>query len=233
MKAPDFPPLFNGMAADDPFGTACDRAERGCDAGLITYAIRQTTLQAAIVFAPEVPLKEATIMLPICGIGFQNALGALAPPEVAVHLEWSGGIRVNGASCGKLTIAGAEADHNAMPDWLVIGLHLDLWPETDDPGKTPDRTALFAEGCTGLDPADLISAWARHTLVAINTWSDDGSAAIHREWRGLVHGVDQPIEIRGKSGIFVGVDEHFGMLINDSQTTHLIPLTTILEPSPS
>ncbi|MEJ6403836.1 biotin/lipoate--protein ligase family protein [Yoonia sp. 2307UL14-13] len=230
---PDFPPLFTGTPADDPFEVACARADEGCDAGLITYDIGQTNLQAAIVFAPDVPLAEAMIMHPICGVGFQNALGALAPPEVAVHLEWAGGIRVNGASCGRLSVASATLDADSIPNWLVVGLHVNLWPETDDPGSTPDRTALFAEGCVGLDPAGLIAAWARHTLVSINTWSDKGAAAIHREWCGLVHGIDAPIEMQGKSGIFVGVDEHFGMLINDDETMHLIALTTILEPRPS
>ena len=58
----------------------------GCDAGLVVHNISPDTLRAAIVFAPEVTLEEAIVMLPTCGIGFQNALGALAPPAVAVHL---------------------------------------------------------------------------------------------------------------------------------------------------
>jgi len=33
----------------------------------------------------------------------------------------------------------------------------------------------------------------------------------------------------GHSGTFLGVDEQFGMLLRDSETTHLIPLTSVLE----
>ncbi|MDP2738655.1 MAG: P-loop NTPase [Pseudorhodobacter sp.] len=36
----------------------------------------------------------------VCAVGAQNALGALAPPESAVHLDWTGGIRLNGGHCG-------------------------------------------------------------------------------------------------------------------------------------
>ena len=67
-------------------------------------------LMAAMVMAPEVPLEDAMAMLPTCGVGFQNALGALAPPEVAVHLEWAGGLRINGASCGRMRVAAGGND---------------------------------------------------------------------------------------------------------------------------
>ena len=102
MNEPTFPPLLSGLAASgDPFDAAIAQAALGCDAGLVIYNLAADALRAAIVFAPEVPLDDAIAMLPACGIGFQNALGALAPPEVAVHLHWHGGIRVNGATCGR------------------------------------------------------------------------------------------------------------------------------------
>ena len=103
--APTFPPLMSGLAVtgqEDPFEAACQRAVLGCDAGLIVYNLGADQLRAAIVFAPEVPLQKAMAMLPTCGIGLQNALGSLAPPEVAVHLEWGGGLRINGGRCGRL-----------------------------------------------------------------------------------------------------------------------------------
>ncbi len=62
------------------------------------------------------------MMLPVCGVGFQNALGALAPPEVAVHLEWNGNIRVNGAVAGRLQMAAAPLSPEEIPDWLVVGV---------------------------------------------------------------------------------------------------------------
>ena len=108
MTAPSFPPLMSGRAvtgATHPFDVARDLAAEGCDAGLIVHNVTANHLMAAIVLAPEVPLAEAMVMLPTCGVGFQNAFGALAPPEVAVQLEWSGGIRLNGASCGRLRVA--------------------------------------------------------------------------------------------------------------------------------
>ena len=85
-QRPSFPPLFSGLAISgqiNPFEKARAEATRGCDAGLVVYNLAANTLEAAIVFAPDVTLEEAIAVLPLCGIGFQNALGALAPPEVA------------------------------------------------------------------------------------------------------------------------------------------------------
>ena len=125
MTDPTFPPLMSGQAVSgniDPFEKACAMAALGCDAGLIVHNITANRLMAAMVMAPEVPLEDAMAMLPACGVGFQNALGALAPPEVAVHLEWAGGLRINGAVLRSDARRRQAALTRAEPDWLVVGL---------------------------------------------------------------------------------------------------------------
>ncbi|MGR3660280.1 MAG: DUF4444 domain-containing protein [Paracoccaceae bacterium] len=231
MREPSFPPLLSGQAVEgqvDPFDKACALAALGCDGGLIVHNVNANELRAAIIFAPEVALQDAMVMLPVCGIGFQNALGALAPPEVAVHLQWDGGILVNGASCGKFRVAASGDDPEAVPDWLIVGLQLPLWDLGENAGATPDQTSLYGEGCADVDATQLLESWAKHTLVWINRWSDDGVKPIHSEWLGLVHGVGEGANIAGQSGTFLGVDERFGMLLRDGDETHLIPLTKLL-----
>jgi len=224
------PPLFTGVAVDsDPFGAARQQAMEGCDAGLVTYHLGNDRLQAAIVFAPEVPLRDAMAVLPICGVGFQNALGALAPPEVAVHLDWDGTIWLNGGRCGGLRAVCATDDPAQEPDWLVIGLGLRIWPDSVETGQTPDETALISEGCADVDAADLLGAWVRHTLVWINRWSDEGAAPVHKEWSGLAWGMGDDVHLQDRSGKFLGVDEQFGMLLREGSETRMIPLTTLLE----
>jgi len=230
--APDFPPLFTGEAVEgptDPFDTARAQAALGCDAGLVVHNVQVDRLRAAIVFAPEVTLEDAMTVVPVCGIGFQNALGALAPPEVAVHLEWSGAIRVNGARCGRLLVAADTDDPATVPNWLVVGLDLPLMEMGASPGDAPDRTTLSEEGCAGVDPVQLLEAWARHTLVWLNRWSDGGPRALHDTWRGLAHGIGEEVSIGALSGTWLGVDERFGMLLRDAGGTHLVPLSSLLE----
>ncbi len=230
MTPPVFPPLFAGLDSKGaaPFALACAKATEVCDAGLVCHDLGNDRLRAAIVFAPELPLRDAACMLPLCGIGFQNALGALAPPEVAVHLGWSGEIHLNGGQCGALQIAASTADPDATPDWLVVGLSLALWPSSQDTGLTPDATALYAEGCGEVDPTTLLEAWVRHTLVQINSWNDGGQSRLHRDWLAVAHGLNNDMASGGFEGTFIGIDENLGLLLKTDDSTHLIPLTTLL-----
>lgn len=231
---PSFPPLFRGERAPeglDPFAQAVSTAALGCDAGLIVHRADGETLSAALVLAPEDPLEEAMAMVFAAGIGFSDALGALAPPEVGVHLEWPGGIRVNGARAGRLRAAASGTDPNAIPDWLVVGLEVRMrLPEGRQPGDDPAETALVEEGCAEVDALHLLESWSRHTLVWINTWLDDGMARLHAEWRARAHNLGETMTLApAGTGTFVGLDERGGALLRDGSETHLIPLTTMLE----
>ncbi len=230
-EAPIFAPLLTGLQSADPIARACTEAQQGCDAGLVVYDLGPSVLQAAIVFAPEVPLASAMTMLPLCAVGFQNALGALAPPEVGVHLAWNGDLRLNGAICGRMRATASDRDPTQVPDWLVVGFDLNILPQSDTPGDTPDQTTLYGEGCSEVNVVTLIEAWTRHTLVGLNRWSDEGPGALHKEWTGLAWGVDTDVTLADLTGKFIGVDEHFGLLLKRGDTTHLIPLTDLLEPA--
>ena len=123
----------------------------------------------------------------------------------------------------------SDTNPEAVPDWLVVGFTLPLIPPSEDMGLTPDDTALFAEGCAEVEPPTLLEAWARHSLNWLNRWEDEGNAPLHAEWRGLAHGVGETVTVQSLTGTFLGIDEGFGMLLRDDATTHLIPLTQLLE----
>ncbi|MGB1209622.1 MAG: biotin/lipoate--protein ligase family protein [Paracoccaceae bacterium] len=64
-EALTFPPLMSGEATQaDAMGLAARRATLGCDAGLVTYALPPSHIEAAMVLAPEMPLAQAMAMLP-------------------------------------------------------------------------------------------------------------------------------------------------------------------------
>ena len=232
-----FPPLFTGLGVEptiEPFAKACAEAAIGCDSGLIVHSVSLDRLAAAVVFAPEVPLGDAMAMLPLCELGFQNALGALAPPEVAVHVGWLGEVFVNGARCGRFQCDASTYNDDSVPDWLVIGFELPLLPgETErEQGHNPNDTTLFEEGCADVDALRLLESWSRHTLTWLNRWNDEGNAPLHRDWSGILRDVGEDIEISlpmgNFAGTFVGLDDKFGMLLRDGSSTHLLPLSQLL-----
>ncbi|MCW3780030.1 biotin/lipoate--protein ligase family protein [Defluviimonas salinarum] len=235
--APVFPPLMTGRAAEaeDPFLLACEEAESDGDPGLLVWRVTSETLSAALVLVPESLLEPAMAGFIACAVGLQNALGALAPPETAVHLDWSGGIILNGAEAGRLRVAAPSRDPAEEPDWLVVGFDLALsLPPGAEPGESPGRTALDQEGCGGLDPLRLLEAWSRHTLLWLNALDDaEGRADLHREWQGLAWKLGETVAVTvaglQEAGRFLGADENFGMLIETGGTTRLIRLSALIE----
>lgn len=234
---PVFPPLLKGMAAgpSNPVPIAIAQAERGVDAGLLVWSQTEERLRAALVLAPETPLEQSMAGLIACAVGVQNALGALAPPETAVHLDWTGDLRLNGAHVGNLRAIAAQPDPAIVPDWMVVALDLTLrLPDRLEPGQTPNWTALDQEGCGDLEPITLLEAWARHSLLWLSGLDEpQGRNALYREWKGLVWNLGKQIVLPHPdgplSGTFLGVDENFGMILKTAGGTRLLPLTDLLE----
>lgn len=232
---PSFPPMFRGegLRADmDPFAKAISSAMRGIDPGLIIWSEDTTAAQAALVLAPEEPLERAMAVLFAAALGLSDALGALAPPEVAVHFVWPDRIKVNGALCGHLQVAASTTNAAEEPNWLVVGFDVPLLPvRGSEPGSTPDQTTLAEEGCGEITAAQLIGSWSRHTLVWINRYVDDGMGPLHGAWRDKCDTLGEVIETP-YAGVFMGLDELGGMLLKDASGTHNYPLTQMLETKP-
>lgn len=228
IAEPTFPPLLKGEEAPrQPFAKAIALASLGTDAGRIVWTRNAAALDAAVVLAPEEPLEQALPVVFAVALGLGDALGALAPPEVAVHYVWPGGFKVNGADCGRMRAAASTADPQAVPDWLVVGVEMPFLPPPDsEPGERPDQTALLLEGCADVTPLRLLESWSRHMLVWINRWMDDGLEPLHAAWRGRAWGIGEPLP---DGGVFMGLDERGGQLVKTGGTTELRPLTLLLE----
>ncbi len=211
----------------DPFAKAVAQAALGADPGLVTWTRDEAAMRAALVLAPEAPLEHAVSVTFAVALGLGDALGALAPPEVAVHYVWPATVKVNGGDCGRLRAAASTTDPSAEPDWLVVGVHVDyLMPDMDEPGRSPEQTCLAEEGCIEVTPPRLLDSWSRHTLVWINRWLDDGLRPIHDAWRARAWKIGEPL---ADGGLFVGLDDAGGMLVRTGTTTELRPLSSMLE----
>jgi biotin-(acetyl-CoA carboxylase) ligase len=200
----------------------------GCDAGLLVWSRRADALSAAVVLAPECSLEQAIGISFAVSVGLVDALGALAPPEVAVHHVWPGAFKVNGADCGALRAAASTSDPSVEPDWLVIGIEMPFLP-TGEGGEDPTRTCLFNEGCAEVTPQQLLESWSRHMLVWINRWLDEGLAPLHAAWRERAWEMGEALP--DGSGTFMGLDELGGMLVKSEDGTIGRPLTDLLERS--
>ena len=148
LRAIEFPPLLTGIAvAGDPLTAALESVETEVEPGSVFYAVDEDVCHTALVLAPEVPLSEAMSVSFAVTLGMNDALGALAPPEVAVHLVRPDRIKVNGALCGELRATASSNVPTEEPDWLILELRLPVTSVNSAPGTTPDATTLHDEGC--------------------------------------------------------------------------------------
>ncbi|MEM6846691.1 MAG: DUF4444 domain-containing protein [Pseudomonadota bacterium] len=233
LAAPTFPPLLKGEAVAarvDPLQKAISAALKGAEPGRLVYAEDESALRAAITLVPDVSLADGMGALLAVELGFADALGALAPPEVAVHFVWPDRIKVNGASCGTFRAAASTSEPEAEPDWLIVALDVPFTAELADPGRTPGTTTLADEGCVEFGVVELLESWSRHTLVWINRFVDEGFAPIHRAWNAKCDDLGEAI-VYPQPGQFVGLDERGGLLLRDGAQTRLVPLTALLDPS--
>lgn len=233
-EGPSFPPLLTGQQTapgQDPFVRAVAQAALGTDAGLVCWSPDTAKLQAAVVFAPEEPLADAITVTFAVALGLGDAIGALAPPEVAVHYVWPRGIKINGANCGFLRVSASSKEPSETPDWLVVRIEMPFINDAANPGSTPDQTCLIEEGCGEITPEQLLESWSRHMLTWINRRDQDGLAPLHAEWRSRCWGMGEPLPETAEigSGTFMGLDERAGMLVKRDNDTLLVPLTEALE----
>lgn len=233
-----FPPLLRGVRLDaghDPFAeaVALARGDHG-EPGTIHWADDLGRFAVAVTLAPEMGLGRAMGAVIAAGLGLNEALGVLTPPETAVEFVWPGGLQVNGAACGGLSAAASTTDPGTEPDWLVIGAWVPLLPlaQRGEPGHTPDRTSLWDEGAGDVSAHQLVEAWSRHFLVWLNTFLDEGLKPLHEAWRAKWAQRNGGEVIHPAPGAALGLDELGGLLVKTTEGTRAFPLTLMLEESP-
>lgn len=236
QKLPSFPPLLSGVAVearDSPLARAATAARTGdWSPGTVYWSPDEDALSAALLLAPDRPLGDAMLAVFAVSCGLHDCVGALAPPETAVTHLWPDRILVNGAACGAIGVAVPETDPETMPAWLAVSVGLQLAPIPGDPGDEPGRTSLAEEGCGDLGARELIESWARHTLVWIHRWMEDGPRALHDSWIAHAEGHGDAVTLRhgGEtvSGKFLGVDERGNLLLEAEGETRELALSKVL-----
>ena len=131
-EAPQLPPLLNAVAVPvghDVHAKAIALAAAS-DVGTVFYSEAVDKLHIAVVLGPEVAVAEASQMLFAMMIAVGDAVGALAPPEVAVSYQMPGYILLNQGRAGvvRMTVDPA-AGADGVPDWLVVSAELRIFED--------------------------------------------------------------------------------------------------------
>jgi len=222
LEAPSLPPLMSGhpvAASQEAFAAALAAVKaKAAGAGDLFWSEAVNRLDLALVLEPEVPAMRALQVHMAVMVALGDALGALGPPEMAVHYRWPSTVLINGAGAGRVrTALSGMADGKEVPAYMVTSAVLNIHPAVaGEPGHAPDTTSLWDEGCSDIDRTRLIESLARHILTWIDTWETDGFAPVHEMWCGRAEAADA--EAPGKDD-FLGLDEDGNLLVREKDTT--------------
>jgi biotin-(acetyl-CoA carboxylase) ligase len=185
----DLPPPFRAVMlreVGDAFAHASQiAAEAG--AGTLVHVGRFDLAEFAVVLEPEEPLRTARRILYAGLTALANALTVYAPPKKPISFDWPDAIRVDGGLVGGARLAWpASTDENTPPAWVVFGAMIRTATMGErEPGLHPFAATLDAEGFD-VGSGRLLESFARHLMIAVDTWQRDGFAEVARSYLSRV-----------------------------------------------
>ncbi len=190
MNPADWPALPPGytlkLCVSDAFDTACKAAGEGAEDGLMLMVERPDRCEAALVLRPLDPIQPALTLAYVGLLGLHDGLAALAPAETPASIDWPDRLLVNEACVGGLQVAhGPLVEKEGMsdvPDWLVLGITVQMFGDRSDdaPGIELEYTNLHEEGCGEIGVPQLVEAFARHLLLWLDRWQEEGFEPVRR-----------------------------------------------------
>ncbi|MGB7258194.1 MAG: biotin/lipoate--protein ligase family protein [Pseudolabrys sp.] len=152
-------------------------------AGTLVYVGRFDLAEFAVVLEPDEPLRQARRSFYAGMVALADALVAHAPPETPLDIVWPDTLRINGGIVGGGRLAWPRgANEDKPPAWLVFGAMIRTVSMNTEPGLTPLSTALEEEGFTDFTAARLLESFARHLMLATDSWQERGFAAVAHDY---------------------------------------------------
>ena len=182
----DLPPPFRLVTlreVGDAFRHAqAIAAEQG--AGTLVFVGRFDLVEFALVLEPDEPLRSARRAHYAGMVALADALAVRAPPEKPIAFTWPDAVLVDGGLVGGGRLAWpAAAAEDEPPPWLVFGASIRTVAMGEgSPGLLPLGAALEDEGFDDLGSGRLVESFARHFMVAVDVWQEQGFDAIAREY---------------------------------------------------
>lgn len=178
-------------------------AESG--AGTLVYVGRFDLAEFAVVLEPDEPLRQARRGFYAGMAALADALIGQAPPETLLDIVWPDTVTINGGVVGGGRLAWPRAAvEDKPPAWLVFGAMIRTVSMSADPGLNPLTTALEEEGFIDFASARLVESFARHLMLAIDSWQERGFAAVAH---------DYVARLPQKKGVRRDIDESGDLLV--------------------
>jgi hypothetical protein len=152
----------------------------------------------------------------MCALG--DALAVHAPPEKPISFDWPDTVRVDGGLVGGGRLAWpAGGDEAEPPAWLVFGAMIrTVTMGAEETGLRPLGSALEDEGFDELGSDRLVESFARHLMVAIDSWQASGFAEVAKNYLARLAPPPSPSPASGGGkggGVRRDIDDNGDLLV--------------------
>jgi hypothetical protein len=205
-RALDLPPPFFAIAlrevGDALVHTIKIAPQSG--AGTLVHVGRFDLVEFAVVLEPAEPLRTARRAIYAGLVALTDALAVYAPPEKPITVDWPDAVRIDGGLVGGARLTWPPgADEDAPPSWLIFSAMIRTAAIVEQkPGLHPFATTLDAEGFD-LGSHRLLESFARHLMVTVNAWQQDGFGEVARSYLSRLVRDDIPREIHDSGDLLV------------------------------
>lgn len=198
-REPVLPPGFSLVTlreSGDAFAHACSiAAEAG--AATLVWTRRFDIIEFAVVLEPDNVLAEARLAHYLAMNALADALAVYSPPERPILFNWPDALIYDLGLIGGGRLAWPETcREDAVPDWLVFGAMLRATTMTPF-AMGQVGVGMEEEGFEEIDAVDMIEAFARHLMLGVTHWQDDGPKIAAQRWLdrldkipGTRHGIE-------------------------------------------
>lgn len=191
-------------------------------AGTLVFVGRFDLVEFAVVLEPDEPLRQARRAFYAGMSAVMDALAVNAPPEKPMNIDWPDAIRVDTGLVGGGRLAWPDnADENEPPEWLVFGAMIRTVSMAEgDSGLRPLSAALEEEGFSDVTAGELVEAFSRHFMTAVDIWQEQGFGAVARDYLS---------RLPAEKGVRRDIDENGDLLVRrmgktDVERRELLPL---------
>ncbi len=153
-------------------------------AGTLVYVGRFDLAEFALVLEPAEPLRQARRAFYAGMVALADALSAHALPETTITIDWPDAVAVNYGLVGGGRLGWPQGiSEDQTPPWLVFGAMIRTVSVTGaEPGLNPLSTALEEEGFTETMSIEVIESFARHFMLALDSWQEYGFGAVAKDY---------------------------------------------------
>jgi BirA family biotin operon repressor/biotin-[acetyl-CoA-carboxylase] ligase len=205
--------------------------------GTLCWSDAGGRLSLALLLDPDGDWEQSAPVALVAIVALGDAIGALAPPTVAVSNSWPDRLEAKGGLVAGVALDGVGQDA-AAPSRLILRLEAVVVPPGGpEPGHRPDLTSLAEEGCEEITPVGLLESFARHFLSWLHRWQEDGFAPVRASWRARGPRIGTPVRVELREAKVAGGFRDLGpggeLVLEAEGSERRIPLGEALASGPS